>query len=250
MPMRAAALTYTFILGVVPAIAVCLSIFSFFVDIKQKQSQLRTFILQSLTTGTGNILIKHLDEVIQNVRFRTIGYVGFIALLFASLMLLSSVEASINQIWRIRSKKKLWKRVFVYNMILVFGPICLSLSILASTVVNQFSPALLAQAHFSALAINAVFLTLIYKILPDTKVNLFASIIAAITATLAGELARHAFTSYTAKAMLYNQLYGSLAALPFFLIWIYLSWMIFLGGVLLNYMIQNRNQFKLKGAFP
>ncbi len=59
------------------------------------------------------------------------------------------------------------------------------------------------------------------------------------------ELAKWIYAVYAAKVMFYNTLYGGLAVLPLFLVWVYVNWNIFLGGALFSYMIQHRRTFRV-----
>jgi membrane protein len=133
----------------------------------------------------------------------------------------------------------------IYNLLLVLGPASVSLSLSTVSFVSRFFPDYVSKAKIGAFLINTVLLTLIYKIFPNKKVHWSASMIAGVTAALAAELAKWGYAVYTKKALFYNEVYGSLAAIPLFLIWIFLNWNIFLGGSLFSYMIQHRESFRL-----
>jgi membrane protein len=237
--LRAAALTYTLILALIPLLAVCLSAFTIFVDVRDLGKRFMTFLMGHLAPGSGHIVSGYIQSFLEKVHFKAIGYFGFGALLVTSLLLLSSIEGSINQIWSIRKKKQLWKRVLIYNLLLVAGPICVSLSVATVTIVNRFFPEYAGKASVGATLVNFLFLTLTYKIFPNKRVRWKAAVPAGLAAALALEAAKWGYRVYTAKAIFYNEVYGGLAVLPFFLIWVYVNWNIFLGGALLSYLIQD-----------
>lgn len=245
--MRAAALTYTLILSLVPLLAVCLSVFSLFVDIKRLSLEFKTFLFKHLAAGAGVMVDKQIDTFLAKVKFKTLGYVGFFALLLISLLLLNAVEDSINRIWSIQKKKKLWKRILTYNLLLFLGPVSVSLSLATTTIVMKYFPHLAVKANLGAVFISAILLTLTYKIFPNKKVWWSAALISGILAAVSLEVAKWAYTSYSAKILFYNKVYGSLAVLPFFLIWIYLNWLLFLGGALLTYMLQHYKTLNVRG---
>jgi membrane protein len=247
IPMRAAALTYTFILGLVPALAVCLSIFSVLFDVRRLSGDFKIFLLKHLAAGAGDTVTRYLDLFLANVRFKTIGYVGFAALLIAALLLLSSIEEAINRIWAIRRKKALWARVLIYNMILLLGPICVSLSIATTTIVTKYFPQFLFKANLSTVAVSMIFLSLTYKIFPNKKVSWRAALISGGFVAITAELAKWGYAIYTTKALFNNKIYGGLAALPVFLVWVYVNWTIFLAGALLCFVIQHHSSFKVRG---
>lgn len=239
--MRAAALTYNFILGLVPAIAVCMAVVSAFIDVKSVSTQIKSFLLKNLTAGTGYTASTYLDKFIGNIRFSTIGYAGFSALFLTSLLLLSNIETSMNHIWSIEKNKKLTVRLLIYILMIFLGPICLATTISATTLAKAYSPHLLSKAHFGTITVSILLFSFLYKVMPNTKVKSSWAILCGILMALASHGAKLGYAKYTAKAIFYNQIYGGLAALPLFLIWIYLNWTIFLAGTLLNYVLQNRN---------
>lgn len=245
--LRAAALTYTFILGLIPALAVCLSVLSVVFDVRTMTANFKPFLLKHLAAGAGNVVSRYIDVILANVRFKTIGYVGFAALLVAALLLLANVEDSINRIWAIRRKKALWKRFAIYNLILFLGPVSVSLSLATITIVTKYFPQMAVKANLGAVVINMVFLALTYKIFPNKRVSWRAAAISGAAVAIAAEIAKWAYAIYTAKSMFNNKIYGGLAAMPAFLVWVYVNWTIFLAGALLCFMLQHRSSFKVRG---
>lgn len=245
--MRAAALTYTLLLSLIPLLAVCFSVVTLVVDIKKVTVEFKLFLMKQLSTGTGHLMDKYIDTFLYKVRFKTIGYLGFAFLLITTLLLLGSVEESINRIWSIRRKKALWKRVAIYNLILVLGPVSVAVSLGTTTIVAKYFPQLLLKANIGAMLIAWIFLTLTYKIFPNKKVFWSAAITSGFVVAILLELAKWAYASYVAKSLMYNQIYGSIAVLPLFLIWAYVNWILFLGGALFSFMLQHRKTFKVKG---
>ncbi|RZA08551.1 MAG: YihY family inner membrane protein [Proteobacteria bacterium] len=247
IPMRAAALTYTLMLSLVPLLAVCLSAVSLVIDVKRLTVEFKLFLFKHLAIGTGKFVGQYIDIFLYKVRFKTIGYVGFAVLLLTALFLLGSVEESINRIWGIRRKKAMWKRFLIYNLLLFIGPISVALSVATSTVVQKFFPQLLLKANLGIVLISWLFLSFTYKIFPNKRVDWKAALTAGMLVALFTELAKWGYASYIAKALLYNKVYGSLAALPLFLIWMYLNWILFLGGALFTFMLQHQESFKVRG---
>ena len=243
--LRAAALTYALILAFIPLLAVALSGGSLFIKSRDLNALLMPFLIQHLAPGSAAKVGQVINGILNKVHFKAMGTVGFGALLVTSLLLLSSIENSINRIWSIRRKKDLWKRVVIYNLFLILGPASISASIATLTWISSFFPSYVAKAKIGAFLINAVLLALVYKIFPNKKVNWMAALISAILAAIAIDLAKLGYAIYTAKAFFYNEVYGGLAVFPLFLIWVYVNWNIFLGGSLLTFMIQHRKSFLL-----
>ncbi|MGE3263446.1 MAG: YihY/virulence factor BrkB family protein [Bacteriovoracia bacterium] len=248
IPVRAAALTYTLILGLIPLLAVCLSALSLVVGIQQLSVGFKAFLLKYLLPSAGNQVANLIDTLLAKVQFKTIGYIGVAAVLLTALLMLSSIEESINRIWSIRKKKKLWKRFLTYNLILFLGPVSVSLSIATTTVVSKYFPQFLLRANLGAMALSAVCVTLTYKIFPNKKVHWRAAIISGTLVALMLELAKFLYASYNTKALFYNKVYGGLAVLPLFLVWIYVNWTIFLAGALFCFMLQHYKSLLRKGS--
>lgn len=243
--LRAAALTYALILAFIPLLAVALSGGSLFIKGRDLNSMLMPFLMQHLAPGSAAKTAQVISRLLGKVHFRAMGYVGFGALLVTSLLLLSSIENSINRIWSIRRKKDLWKRVVIYNLLLILGPASVSATLATLTWISRMFPNYVAKANVGAFLINGLLFAFIYKIFPNKRVSWVASLIAGLLAAGAIDLAKWGYALYTAKALFYNEVYGGLAVFPLFLIWIYVNWNIFLGGALLTYMIQHRQSYRL-----
>lgn len=243
--LRSAALTYTLILALIPMLAVCLSAFTLLWPVQDLNARFMGFLMEHLAPGSGKVVQGHIQALLLKVRFKAIGYVGFSLLLVIALLLLSSMENAINRIWSIRRHKDLWKRIVIYNLLLVLGPVAISLSIVSTGMVSKYFPQYIVKANAGSILINTVLLTLIYKIFPNKKVHWGAAFLAGVLACATFELAKWIYAVYAAKAMFYNTLYGGLAVLPLFLVWVYVNWNIFLGGALFSYMIQHRKSFRV-----
>lgn len=248
--LRSAALTYAFILALIPMLAVCLSAFTLFADIQYLNTRFMAFLMEHLAPGSGKVVQSHITNLLGKVEFKKIGYVGFGVLLVVALLLLSSIENAINRIWSIRRHKELWKRVVIYNLLLILGPVSISLSIATTAMVAKLFPQYLAKANMGSALINCVLLTLVYKIFPNKRVYWYAAFGAAVLACVSFETAKWIYAVYAAKAMFYNKVYGGLAVLPLFLVWVYVNWNIFLGGALFSYMFQHRRSFRVAPGKP
>lgn len=247
IPMRAAALTYTLLLSLVPLIAVCLSALSLVIDLKRQSQDFKLFLFKQLTAGAGASVGRTIDSFLAKVQFKTLGYVGFACLLLLALFMLASIEDSINRIWSIHQRKRVWKRVLIYNLILMLGPVSVSLSIATTTIVAKFFPQLGLKASLGVVLISAIFLTLTYKIFPNKKVSWIAALISGVLVAVSLEIAKWGYAGYMAKMLIHNKIYGGLAGLPLFLIWIYVNWLLFLAGALLTFMLQHHGFLKPKG---
>jgi membrane protein len=137
--------------------------------------------------------------------------------------------------------------VLIYNLILLLGPVSVSLSLATTTIVNKFFPQLGLKASLGIVLISTIFITLTYKIFPNKKVHWGSAFLSGALAAVSLEIAKWVYAGYMAKMLIHNKIYGGLAGLPLFLIWIYVNWLIFLAGALLTFMLQTHGFLKPKG---
>ena len=266
--IRAAALTYTTILSLVPAIAVCVFLFAQvarigqippgvrdflvghlppwltpwvikFTDFSAIPDLFQGFLLRNLASGTGETVLNHLTTFVANVNFKAIGIAGFGSVLLTSVLLLFSVEHSMNAIWRAPRNKTLFRRVVLYVLALVFAPLLLFISFTLSTVVASLFPKFLFPAEMGSNIVTAILITAGLKFFPNTNVRTRYALVAGIATTVAVECLKGFFAYYTKQTLIYSALYGGLSVFPFFLIWLYFNWIIVLAGTLLTYVLQN-----------
>jgi membrane protein len=225
-------------------------VFSLFIDIKKLSLEFKIFLIKHLAAGAGSAVGKHIDVFLSKIQFKTLGYVGFLVLLLVALLLLASIEDAINRIWAIQKRKALWKRFLIYNLILFIGPVSVSLSLATTTIFTKFFPQFVVKANMWVILINTLFVTLTYKIFPNKKVSWWAALVAGFLVAITCETAKWGYTAYVTKLLFVNKIYGSVAAMPLLLIWLYLNWLIFLGGALLSFMIQHRKAWKAEDRNP
>lgn len=235
--IRAAALTYTFILSLVPALALIFAMISFFADIRSHQAELQAFLMKNLATGTGESVVQFIDKGLRNLRFKTIGVWGLGGLMITGMLLLSAIQGSMNHIWRSERKQRVWARIILYQAFFALGPVGISLAMAALAVVAKIFPKFFYPTQIASILLCATLFSAMYKLLPATYVRWKNAIIAGLVAAVALEISKRGFAIYTTKAISYNKVYGGFAALPLFLIWIQINWLIFLSCTQLNYML-------------
>lgn len=267
--IRAASLTYTTILSLVPAIAVCVYLFAqvaaigvipkpihdFLVDhlppklsqwldsitdLSQVADMFKQFLLRNLAAGTGETALGHLDSFVSNVNFRAIGLAGLGSVLLTSVLLLFSVENSMNVIWRAPRAKSIGRRIFLYLMALIFAPLVLSLSFAVSAIIASLFPRFLITAELASFLAISILFCFGFKFFPNTRVKIGPAIISGLFTAIGIELLKVGFGYYTARSLLYSTFYGGLSVLPFFLVWLYANWILVLAGTQLTFILQNR----------
>lgn len=274
VPVRSAALTYTSFLAVVPSLAIIIgaiawvarlgqvpdSIHNFLIDTLPEDaalllvqysdfsnisSSLESILLQTFSSSVGNVVVEQLQNFLRNIRFDSIGYVGFASLTVTSILLLLSIERTMNRIWCVPKEKSWSERLLLYFCALSFSPILLSLIFTSTSLITPIFPELVPAAKITSAFVTFIFLLLIYSFFPNTKVKVRSAAFGALFSTIGIEALKIGFGLYTRQAILYNTLYGSLAALPFFLVWLYSVWTIFLMGTIICFVLET-SAFKKK----
>lgn len=241
-------LTYITLLSIVPLLALAFSILKAFGGLERASDRLMPFIMQNLAAGSAEKVSEYLTGMIDNVHAGGISGVSVLALFWSVTGLLSNIEESLNEIWGVQKGRPLFQRFTNYIVLIVMGPLLLSVSLSALMslpglpVVNtilDFLPfgrkLLLLPPFFFTWTI----FTMAYRMLPNTAVRLRPAVIGGVVAGTGWELAKLLYIWAAKSIFNYGPIYGSLAALPIFLLWIYITWLIFLCGAQLSYFSQH-----------
>ncbi len=179
------------------------------------------------------------------------GGVAFAFMVYAVIKLLGSVEGSLNDIWGVKRARTLLRRVSDYLAIVVVTPVFLLLAVAATAVfegtfaAGRAIPLGFGGASVRVLPLLAVWfgLSFVYLTLPNTRVRLASALIGGIVAGTVWQAIQVLHVSGQIHLARYNPIYSSFAALPMLLLWIYLSWSVFLVGAELAFAFQNEAAF-------
>jgi membrane protein len=242
----ASSLAYTTILSIIPVLALSFVIFRAFGGLERLYNTLEPFILSNLSQGTSKDVMQRISGLINNVSAGTIGAGGFLGLIFTSMSLMLSIENSFNRIWKVVNTRSWFHRIASYWLFITLGPLALSVGLGIATSshfpLTQFLP-----SWSGGFALVACLLTLVYKYVPNTQVRWKYALISGFWTTVIWNLTRLGYDLYVARIASYNRIYGSLAAIPILLFWIYLTWLAILAGAALTATFQKRLE---QGAGP
>ena len=237
LPLVASSLSYTTILSMIPLLAVSFGIFQAFGGLDRIYGLIEPFILANLAEGVSDQVIKLLRQFISNAHASTIGVGGLLGLIITSMTALSSIERAINRVWDAPISRSWFQRISSYWLVITLGPIALAVALgLAS--VGRFPVANLLPSGTGIFAITVGFFFFVYKWVPHTPVYGKYALFSAVLCSVAFSLARTGYQAYFSQAVSYNKIYGSLAAVPILLLWIYIVWLIILSGAALTAALQ------------
>lgn len=238
-PEVAGSLTFTTLLALVPLITVSLALFSNFPAFSELGGALSTFLQNNvLPEAAGQITVYALEFSEKATRLTLIGTA---MLVITVLLLLHTIDGVFNHIWGVRQPRPLLTRITVYWVALTLGPIALAGSIFATGQLVATSIALVGEtAHTRNFTTNVVPLTLLgalfsflYFAVPNHPVRLLHAMAGGFAAALGFIAIQRLFGLFIALSPTYTLVYGTFAALPIFLLWLYVSWVVVLLGALL-----------------
>lgn len=245
----AASLSFTSLLALVPMAAIGLSVVvavPFFSDV---QAQIQTFIFANLLPDLGERVSQQFSEFVANAE--GLGLIGTGALFATILLLLATIEGELNKTFRAPRRRRLWQRLAVYVAVILFGPVMVGTSFTIAGYILAFSRGLGFAALSEPLGRLAVFLptllvmvafTIVYAVVPNRRVRWRDAALGGIVAGLLFSALRWAFAIYVIYMPTYRTLYGALAALPAFLVWIFLSWSAVLFGAVVAALLTERHE--------
>jgi len=180
-----------------------------------------------------------ISNLITKIRSRSVNLISLFWFVAAAMSLAITLETALNDVWGATSHRAWLSRIVVYWTVLTLGPLLIGLPV---------SLARQADIPLQGLVVSAVSSTiaffLIYYWVPVAPVRPFCALVGAISATGAWEVAKRLFGLYLEHAVGYGRLYGNLALLPLTLFWLWISWVIVLGGAAIAYTVQNRTRLE------
>ena len=227
----AATLAYATLFAAVPLAAVVFGIVSMFPIYENWVEDLTRFVFANFMPSAADSVSGFLAEAAGNAR--ALSAVGAITVLATALLALSRIEDTFNRIWRVSTPRRALSRLLIYWAAMTLLPLLTVASFAVSSFLVSL-PLLAGEAQHGLLrwlpvALELVAFTLAYRLIPNRTVVFRHTLIAGALATTMFELAKWGFALYLTRAN-YQALYGAIAVIPIFLIWLYVSWVVVLLG--------------------
>lgn len=233
---NAAALAFTTVLALVPAAAVMFSMLSVFPVFQDWATELESFVYDNLVPAAGDLVQSHLQEFIgQTGRLTAF---GLLFLLLSALLLLFTIEETLNKIWRVENSRSVLQRLLSYWAVLTLSPLLMGASLsltsyLISTTLQGGGNMAEARSWFLSLLpfmFETLAFVLLYTVVPNKPIRFRHAVVGGVTAAILFEVTKRGFTWYISNFHSYEVIYGALSSIPIFLLWIYLSWLVVLIG--------------------
>jgi membrane protein len=254
--LRASSLTFYSLLSIVPVAAMFFGVAKGFGFEKRLQAELfHRFPGQDEVL---NQIISFSDSLLKQTQGGVIAGIGLLVLFWSVLKILGHIEMALNDIWGIKENRSWGRKFSDYLSIMLISPILVimsgSVTVFITTQVEHitqrvallgvFSPLIFFLLKFTPYVLIWALFTILYIIMPNTKVNFKAGLLGGVVAGTLYQIAQWAYISFQIGAAKYNAIYGSFAALPLFLMWLQISWWIVLFGAELSFANQNVDTYE------
>lgn len=253
---RAASLAYTTLLAIVPLMIVVftvLSAFPFFTGVAEKIQQI---VLNNFVAGSAQVISKQLNDFLTHVG--KLSWLNLSFLFVVGVLMMYNIQCAFDAIWRSERHFRWSLSFLVYFLVLLLSPLVLGALVVLGVFVSKLpwveNFITVSYIHkpllsvFPFVLIFATF-TMINWALPSCKVRIAHAIFGGVMTTVLFELAKCGFAIYLAHFHTYRILYGTLATIPIFLVWLYVSWTIILFGALVtHYIAMERSEPRAKAT--
>lgn len=230
--MTAAALTYQTLFAVVPLLTVTYSMFNAFEAFEGVAIMVEEFLFTNIVPENVGAVQQYLTSF--SAQARSLSVASTLLLAITAFLMLFTIEKAFNEIWRVRDPRRGFQRFLMYWAILTLGPILIGFGFIISTYlaslplisdVNKTT----GMLQYVPVLLSGCLFTLIYVAVPNCNVRIRYAVIGGAVVAVGFEMAKGVFASIMAKSN-FEVVYGTFAAVPLFLLWIYLSWTIVLIG--------------------
>ena len=229
-------LSYVTLLSMVPLLAVIFSFFSIFPFFEKVKEEVEEFVFRNFVPALGEVVQEQIFTFVENATKMT--PFGLLLLLVVAVLLLSSIDHTLNQIWHVKKNRGLIVSYSIYLIVLISSPVLLGTGLAATSYLLSLSgfeedaelstiKFLLALLHFLG---SFLFFLLLYILVPHTKVHFWSAVSGALIATLLFEISKSTFALYFTHFPVYQVIYGALAVIPLLFIWVFISWVVVLLG--------------------
>ena len=249
---RAAGLAFASLLALVPLTALLFSLFSALGSFGEVLDRLQIFLITQLLPASQEEVMVSVARFVENTK--ALGVVGLLFFLLTSVFLLNTIQSTFNAVWGSGGGRLSLRRLATYASVLVVGSFVLSIGLNLTGMLRPLldGPAL-AELKSLLTLLTGVFpplfifcaLLLMIVFIPSGRVRFPGALLGAAVGTLLWEIARRIFFFWVTYVIRLSIVYGSLAALPIFLIWLYVAWAIVLFALELAYLYQHRYLVRL-----
>lgn len=253
LTIHASSLTFVTLTSLVPILAVAFALMKGFgMGSDQLDNLLHAEWVQEMPESFQTFWNQILD-IVNITNFFALGWIGLAFFVLTAVLVLANVEKSFNRVWGVAKDRSLPRQIANYTSVLVLVPLLLGVAggLRAQVAFNQtfFQVDLTAWAqNLISLFILWLALGVLFVLVPNTTVRLRPAMASSLLTTVVFLGWMKVFTVMQVGVARYNFIYGAFAAVPVFMFWMYVTWVILLLGAELAFALQNSDTFQLESA--
>ncbi len=237
LPEVAGSLTFTTVLALVPVLTIAFAIFTTFPLFTTFRDSLEAYFVQSLMPkGIANTILDYLSQFA--AKASRLSALGAVFLIVTAIMMFGTVDRTLNRIWRVNTSRPFVQRMVIYWSIMTLGPLLIGASVTAASELLPLSAGISRdwswlRTSFTLLVsimLSTLAFALLYLTVPNRFVDWREAVTGGLVAAIGFEITRRGFAFSINLGGGYRAIYGALSAVPIFLIWIFLFWLITLLG--------------------
>lgn len=253
--LRAAGLTFYSLLSIVPVLAMLFGLAKGFGLDRVLEKELFRSIGGQEEVVTRLIAFAH--NLLETTQGGIVAGAGVVVLFWSVLNVFGSIEKGFNEMWGITQQRPLLRKATHYLSLSLCSAILVAISSAMTVMITSqvtffvnriklletFSPAIFEGLKALPMMVIWLLFTLIYSAIPNTRVRIGPAALAGVLAGTAFQVFQRVYIGFQVGVAKYNAIYGSFAALPLFLVWMQLSWLIVLIGAQISVVTQNLDRF-------
>jgi len=246
-PIRAASLAFATLLALVPLFALLFSLFSALGTFSEVLENLQSFLFQQLVPTSQEEITTYIQRFVENTR--ALGVVGLLFFLVTAVFLLNTIQSTFDALWGSRARKNSLRRLATYVSVLIVGSFLFSIglnlagmfrSLLGGRAVEEIGKTLSVLTGVLPSIFIFLALLLMIQLIPSARVRFLSALIGAAVGSVFWEAARRIFFFWITYVIRLSIVYGSLAVIPIFLIWLYVAWTVVLFSLEVAFVHQHR----------
>ncbi|QIV95123.1 YhjD/YihY/BrkB family envelope integrity protein [Allofrancisella frigidaquae] len=241
-PTVAASMTLISLFAIVPTFFIIINILNIFNVFNSLSSNIQTFLFENMLPATAATVQEYILSISNNMTSLPVLSVFFLVLII--FLMIKNLEMTLNKIFFVKKSRPMIQSLLVYWALMTMGPLLLGFVFISSTYILSmawFFDGIGAKQYFLN-SLSITFLTagffVVYKILPNTKINSWIALVVALFVTIVFFIAKRIFSLYMFYVPTYSVIYGSLSLIPIFILWVYVIWHITLLGAVMIRAIQ------------
>jgi len=242
----ASSLSWNTIFSIIPLLVILLYVFTTLPLFQEMYDKVQQLIFANLMPTQSKEIMEHINTFIANSG--KLGMVGAFYVIFAAIMFFKNYDYIVNDIFELPSRGIL-KSIKTYLLLIIMLPVMMGASFYLSSLIqtylnkNEITSMIHLYAILPYMIIWSAFY-IAYQLSANTRIKKRAALISSFIASLVWYLSKSAFVFYVMHNKTYTSVYGSISTVLFFLLWIYISWAIFLHGLRFCYLLDKEEEIE------